>query len=213
MRSLLRWVVVMAVSAGCASAAPADPAGASAVVTVQRELHRDYALPFEELDVLLGVRSFDEVGADPNEDQGLIGLDFAESAGLGNLWLEGGIHYTFDEESDVVVAGTEYELGSDTLELSVGLLFGGWFGRWRPFVGAGASFLFVDLDRVDQGVVVEDEDTTPGGYGKIGLLFAVSERAHVGIEYRRFEGADLSLGGTELDPGSDTLALIFGTSF
>ena len=213
MRSFLSWLVVTAASAGCAATAPADPAGARSLSVAQREPHRHYDLPFEELDVLLGVRSFDEVGGDPTEDQGLIGLDFAEGAGLGNLWLEGGIHYSFDEESDVVVAGTEHELGSDTLELSVGLLFGGWLGRWRPFVGAGGSFLFVDVDRVDLGVVVEDEDSTVGGYGKVGLLFAVSERAHVGLEYRRFEGSDLSLGGTDLDPGSDTFALIFGTSF
>jgi hypothetical protein len=209
MRSPLRWLAAIAASAGCASTAPA----ASGLPAVERERYGEYGLPFEELDVLLGIRSFDEETADPHEHQGLVGLDFAESAGLGNLWLEGGIHYTFDEESDVVVAGTEYELGSDTLELSVGLLFGGWLGRWRPFVGAGGSFLFVDADRVDQGVVVEDEDSTPGGYGKVGLLFAVSERAHVGIEYRRFEGADLDLGGVDVDASSGTFALVFGTSF
>jgi len=201
-------LVLPVLAAGCATVArPAVPAQRTGL------RHDSYGYPFEELDILVGLRTFDDAGFEPHERAGLVGLDFAEGAGLGNLWLEGGIHYTFDEESDVVIGGTEYELAADTLELSAGLVYGRWFGRWRPFVGAGGSFLFADFDRVDQGVVVEDEDSTPGGYGKLGILFAVSERTHVGIEYRRFEGADLTLGGVGLDPSSGTFALVFGTRF
>ncbi len=197
------WAWALLAATGCA-VTPASPQRAHGDRV-------DYRL--EQLNVVLGVRSFDASAWEPQEDQGLVGLDFAEFANLGNVWLEGGIHHSFDEEDETPPGGTALELETETLELSAGLHAGLPLGRFQPYAGAGLSFLFVELERIDQGVVVEDDDSTPGGYAKIGLLFAVAPGAHVGVEYRRFEGGDVSRGGTELDTSSGTLALVFGASF
>ncbi len=200
-RALLPGVLLAATA--CAAA----PAPAPAV-------HHD-RVPYRlaQLNVAFGLRSFDASAWEPQEDQGLVGLDFAEFANLGNVWLEGGIHYSFDEEDETPPGGRALELDIETLELSAGLHAGLPLGRFQPYAGAGLSFLLVELEQIDQGVVVEDDDSTPGGYAKIGLLFAVAPGAHVGVEYRRFEGGDVSRGATELDTSSGTLALVFGASF
>ena len=90
MTRLARWLALLAPAAGCASVAttPVAPNQQG----FYRERYRSDGLPFEQIQVLAGLRTFDDDGFDPHEREGLIALDVAEGMGLGNLWLEGGIH-------------------------------------------------------------------------------------------------------------------------
>jgi hypothetical protein len=62
-------------------------------------------------------------------------------------------------------------------------------------------------------VVFDDDDVAGGGYAKAGILLQVSRTSHVGLEFRHFEGGEVTLDGTDLATSYDQFVLVFGTSF
>lgn len=161
-----------------------------------------------------GVRTFEDPDFGALDDQVALTLDYCEPMRLGALRLEGGMHYTYDE-ADGTAGGQDVRLKGKTLELSMGVNFCRLVGRFRPYVGIGASLLFLELRGIDVDVdlLFDDQDLTAGGYAKAGLLFQVSYTSHVGIEVRHFEGGDVTLDGADLGTSSDQLLFVLGTSF
>ena len=106
-------------------------------------------------------------------------------------------------------------LKGETCEIAVGLNYGYLLSRMRPYLGFGASVMFLNLRGIDEDVdlVFDDDDTTVGGYAKAGILFQVTRTAHVGLEYRHFEGGEVSLDGTDVGTNYDQFLVVFGTSF
>jgi hypothetical protein len=116
----------------------------------------------------------------PLDHQFGLALDYCEPLGLGPLRLEGGMHYSFDDANGTS-GGQETHLRAWTFELLVGVNLSHLFGRLRPYVGAGAGLLFLDVRGVDEEVDVlfEDGEGTLGAYLKAGLLFQVTPTSHL----------------------------------
>ena len=207
MRSLVLWLA--SALAGC-------------VVPVRTvDLRQDEAAPGGELTTRgrqlnfgAGQRSYEDEDFGALDDQFALALDYCEPMGLGPLRLEGGMHYSWDEAT-VTSGGQQTHLDAWTFELLVGANLSHQIGRFRPYVGAGAALLFLDVRGVDDDVdfLFDDGEGTIGGYVKAGLLFQVRPGSHLGLELRHFEGGDVELDGTELDSSHDELLIVFGTSF
>lgn len=167
-----------------------------------------------QLNFGIGPRSFEDEDFGRLDDHVAFTLDYCEPMGLRRVRLEGGFAYSNDE-GDAEVGGEDVNLDAHTYELSLGANWSHLFGRVRPFAGAGASVLWLEKEGVDDDLdlVFEDEDTAVGGYAKAGVLFEITPRSHVGIEFRHFEGGDASFDGTELETSYDQVVLILGTGF
>ena len=167
-----------------------------------------------QLNFGVGVRNFEDGALGRLDSPVALALDYCERMGTKNLRLEGGLHYTYDE-ADGRSGGQEVRLKGETCEIAVGLNYGYLLSRMRPYLGFGASVMFLNLRGIDEDVdlVFDDDDTTVGGYAKAGILFQVTRTAHVGLEYRHFEGGEVSLDGTDLSTNYDQFLVVFGTSF
>jgi hypothetical protein len=174
----------------------------------------DVAVLGRQLNFLAGVREFEDAGFGRIDSPGVIGIGFCEPMGARQMRLEGGLQYTFDE-ADGLSGGQPVRLKGQTCEVSAGLHYSFLVTRLQPYLGFGASLLFLNLRGIDEdaGTVFDDDDVTGGGYAKAGLLFQVSRTSHVGVEYRHFEGGEASLDGTDLSTNYDQFVLVFGTSF
>ena len=194
--------LLAALAAGCKTPVPAD-----------RLPDEDVAWRGRQTNLIAGVRSFDDERWEPLEDQVLFGIDYCEPIGLRAVRLEAGFQYSWDESSASLPGGVGVSLHAETFEFSAGLNASYPLGRLRPYVGGGAALLFSDTKIIDQGAIVRDDDTTMGGYAKGGLLFQVSQIAHIGVEYRKFFGGTISLSNDEVDSDAGQVAIVFGTSF
>jgi hypothetical protein len=201
--------------ASCSAVAPRSP---SAAVVVQGEdpfpALTEIAESGRQLNFGAGLRSFEDEAFGRLDDQVALMLDYCEPMGFEALRLEGGLHYSYDE-ADGNSGGQAVRLKGQSFELSAGLNASKLFGRVRPYLGLGGSLLFVNLRGIDEDVdlIFDDDDVTVGGYAKAGILLQVSRTSHVGVEFRHFEGGDVTLDGTELGTGYEQFVLVFGTSF
>lgn len=214
--------VVLALLASCSATAPAlrssgtrqAQAGTQAQTQAPVPALGDVTVYGKQLNVGVGVRAFEDEALGTLDDQVAWMLDYCEPIDLGPVRLEGGLHYSYDEADDTS-GGQDVRLKGQTFEGSVGLNVSQRFGRLRPYVGFGAALLFVDLRGIDEDVdlVFDDDDVTFGGYVKGGLFLQITPTSHVGVEFRHFEGGDVSLDGTEIGTAYDQVVFVFGTSF
>jgi len=127
-------------------------------------------------------------------------------------------------------SGHGYEVGvlyahdEDELEFTSYELFGGYrhtFGaegdELHPFLSAGASVTRGELEVSGPSVDDSDDDVVLGAYLRAGLLWDVSERVRLGVDYRRLfaEDFEFDLAGSSSDPAanSDQVVLSFGYEF
>ena len=162
-----------------------------------------------------GFRSFEDEDFGELDDQIVITLDFCEPMGYEHVRLEGGLHYSQEEDDQLDSGGMRRRLKGESYEISAGINASGLLGKLRPFVGLGISMLFLNLRAIDDGsgTIFDEDDVTMGGYVKAGLLFQISRTSHMGVEFRHFEGGDASLAGADLSTGYDQVVFVFGTSF
>jgi opacity protein-like surface antigen len=204
MRLTLLLAAPLAALAGCSAPARSqDAPGAPLRMESLRQLNFG-----------VGARLFEDEEFGKLDDHVAFTLDYCEPIGFDRLRLEGSFHYTYDE-ADGSSGGEDVDLDADTFELSMGLNYSRQLGRVRPYVGAGASILFLEVVGIDEefDLVFADDDATIGGYLKAGVLLQVTPSAHVGIEFRHFEGGDASFDQTELETSYDQIVFVFGTSF
>lgn len=161
-----------------------------------------------------GLRTFEDDDFGRLDDQLVWTLDYCEPMELGPVRLEGGMSYAYDEADDTS-GGQDVRLKSRSYGLSVGLNLSHELGRLRPYAGLGAALQFLELRGIDEesDLVFDDDDVTVGGYAKAGVLFRVSRASHVGIEFRHFEGSDVTLDGTNLETSYDEVLFVLGSSF
>jgi len=197
---------LVVLGAGC-SALPAAGEGRDAVAEA------DLALRGRQSDLRAGARSFEGDGFGRMDDQLALGVDYLAPIGLANVRLETGLHYSFDETQGETASNTE-NLETYTLELTAGPNVAWSVGRFRPYLGAGGSLIFVQqraLDAADD--VFRDNDITWGGYLGGGLLFQMTRSSHVGLEYRHLFAAEVTLDGQDVDASYDQVVLVLGASF
>ena len=161
-----------------------------------------------------GVLSYEDEGFGELDDQLVFTIDYCEPMDLGALRLEGGLHWAYDDTHETI-GGQDVRLKGRTFDASVGVNLSQSLGRLRPYFGIGGSLLFLELRAIDEATdtVFDDDEVTVGGYAKAGMLFQVTRSAHIGIEFRHFEGGDVTLEGTELDTSHDEILFVLGTSF
>ena len=192
----------------------------------------DYPGWREEGQLHLGTRNFSDLNLMPSgDDQFVMGVELygAPEAALFSIefafWAsapyDGSLDDWFDsisgfpdEESDETTV-LPTVTGSSSIEASMGLrkeflLAGGFF---RPYVSTGLSVLRARSFVASGAVGVEEGDTTWGWYGQVGVMFALSPYARVGIGLRAFEGEEVELLGVRGEPDYQQLTFTLGFSY
>jgi len=81
-------------------------------------------------------------------------------------------------------------------ELSYGVIFSRFTGKFQPYIGGGISFVNAGVDWNEVGRDFDDEDTSAGWYLAGGLAWRVASKLQLGVDVRQ-------LGGTEIELGPD----------
>ncbi len=104
------------------------------------------------------------------------------------------------------------EFEGRTLELSLGVRR--WFrdGRFRPYVGAGGSFVQAEIEANGFGEVPEDDDSATGFWLGAGLTWRVVSRLDIGLT-ARYSSAEVTLAGVDGDAGGTTVGVSVGWSW
>lgn len=212
MRRLLSVLALAAaVSAGCATGAAAipgslDPSRATLAAPAP-------AAPgvggrwISHVSLLGGGRWLEKSDWEPLEHQLLGGLELDESFAATGNGYEAGFLYAEDEDD---LESTSYEL------------YGGYRYTFRaaeeglhPFVSLGLSAQKCELEASVAGVNDTDDDTVVGAYARAGLLWDLSERVRLGLDYRRFISGDLDfeLLGSDVQANSDYDQVVLSLGF
>ncbi len=162
---------------------------------------------------LIGGRELDKEDWEPLEHQFMFGLEGSFRPADSALGFEVGVSLSLDEESNVMGTGVD-------VNATIGEIY---FGPRvsldltnevvHPYLGAGVTFLFVDVEGELGGLSVSDDDTSVAGYLHSGVIFDVSDKVFLGFDLRGVFGSDLSLFGASADADYQQLALLVGTSF
>ena len=157
--------------------------------------------------VLGGGRWLDKDDWEPLEEQLVFGLQLDEAeAGDGNGY-EIGVLYADDEDN---IEATTYEgfvgyrhtFREDT-------------EAWHPFVSAGLSAVWGEVELPAPGSNPGDDDYIFGVYARAGLLWDVSERVRLGLDYRHLFAQDyeLELAGQDVEKSGDNDQVLLSLGF
>ncbi len=179
------WVAAT-LAAGCA--APAAPDEDLAFATV--------------VEGLVGLRDLDD-DFEPVEEHVAIGLGVVHLPAGWPVELEAALQYS--EADDLVFR-------SELVELSVGLR------KTLPldgapvalYGGAGAAWLWGDLDVAVPASIAAESDASIGGYVHVGFVWMFAPGTTVGLDLRMVRGTELDLGSVEGDADYRQIALVFG---
>jgi len=155
--------------------------------------------------IYLGQRQLDDDEWSPLDEQPMFGLEYSREGEGDAVGFEVGIMGSADDDT---VLGTD-------VEVSTGELYGGirkTFGEdvLRPYVGAGISFVNLEVDASGLG---DDDDTSPAFYAHGGLAIAASDAFMIGLDLRFLLGSDLEIAGVDTDADYVQLALMLGIGF
>jgi len=205
---LLGGALALALAAGCAAPHDDRPFRGGPVRSSWDRLR--------QVNARIGSLDLDEERWGRLDSPIVLGVDYVESVGWNWLALEGGLEWAYDEANTTIPATDErVEESLGFVGFSAGVLASPPPDSWRlrPYVGAGASILWTDVDRVVGEELFDDDDSAIGGYMKAGLLFQVTYETHVGIEVRMLDTGGISAGDEEISLDGMTVALVFGATF
>lgn len=181
--------------------------------------------PQYTFETMLGAREMNSDSAwAPLDDQLNVGISW-QPAIYGvrdpDHWLLGralswdfGVHYAYDR-SDVSGPLQSGRFESRTIETSGGLILEPWNPNWRirPYVGAGFSILFTDVELEGDIDPFREKDTATGGYLRTGARFQWNSRQHFGVDLRWLFGTEDPIDGIGADADAMTVSFIFGARF
>jgi len=132
--------------------------------------------------LLGGGRWLDKDEWEPLEEQLTFGLELDESRADDGNGYEAGVLYAEDEDN----------LKSTTYEGYAGYryTFGEATEAWHPFLSVGLSAVYGELELPSPGSNPADDDIIFGAYARAGLLWDVSERLRLGLDYRHLFAQD-----------------------
>lgn len=228
MRAAARLAALL-LAAGCAAA----PAGPKLPVRAGQERPQDRRLsdlissdphltqPAFDFETLIGSRTMaDDAGWDPLDRQLDLGIAMqAPLLGtnretlppvLSGLRWDLGLRYAQD---DVTRGGDS--LDARTIEATGGLLLEPTDRTLRlwPYVGAGLSLAFTDVEETFADDVFENRDTLTSGYVRGGLRFLFSARQFFGVDLRYLTGGGNDVDGIGATAESMTISFVFGARF
>jgi opacity protein-like surface antigen len=157
--------------------------------------------------LLGGGRWLDEDDWEPLEKQLTAGLELDESAAEDGNGYEAGVLYAADEDV----------LESKTYEAYAGFrhTFGEETEAWHPFLSAGLSAVYGELELPSPGSNPADDDIIFGAYARAGLLWDLSERVRIGLDYRHLFAQDyeFEVGGQDLERSGDNDQVLVSVGF
>lgn len=139
---------------------------------------------------------------DPIDKQLTYGLEVDESEAASGNGYEVGALYAHDEDD---IEATTYELYG-----GYRYTFGDATQDVHPFLSLGVSALNSELELGDS-----DDDTIFGAYARAGLLWDVSERVRLGLDYRHLFAQDFEweVGGVEVSADGDYDQVLLSLGF
>jgi len=168
--------------------------------------------PQQQVSLYLGQRSFAEDSFwIPNEDQVVGAIEYSREDRADIVGWEIGLAGSSDESSDG--AGNPWTGG--TGELYGGLRKSWGDGAFRPYVGAGLSYIEAEWELYGQ----TDDDNSLAGYLHGGVQWLLGRSFALGLDIRTLFGSSLSLGqhtvGFDIPGDADyvQVALSFGWRF
>lgn len=144
-----------------------------------------------------GYRALDTDDFDGVDDHVVYGGDIVYQIGPYFLAIEGGYLHSEDDSSSAPTAGlVDPEVDLD--EFFIGLRATPWPWLIKPYFSIGATYLTADLEALDMGTPVSDDDSSIAGYGRVGVAIEFTI-LRFGVDLRAVVGSDLDL----IDTGTD----------
>jgi opacity protein-like surface antigen len=160
--------------------------------------------------LMVGERSLDEDDWEPFDSPTVYGVEFDESSpGSGN-GFEAGFFYTTDEDDDV--AG-KVEVKTYEFYGGVRHTFRPGQGGLHPFVSAGLDLEHGRIKVTAPGVSEADGDLVVGAYARAGLLWDITERVRLGVDYRYLFAQDFNIFDSNLNSDYDQVTFSLGFAF
>lgn len=136
--------------------------------------------------LMIGVKGLSEKDWEPNENQGVLGVQYDIRKENWPLSIVG----------DVIASGSSHDEflhdnEGSTIELALGVRkYWENLGPWRPFIGGGPAFLSAQIEDTNllSGIKVEDHDSTAGIWVGGGILRQFSTNFHMGLNVRASYG-------------------------
>lgn len=157
--------------------------------------------------VMAGGRWLDEDDWEPLEEQLAFGLQLDEVESEDGNGYEIGVLYAEDED----------DLEATTYEGFVGYrhTFREDTEAWHPFVSAGLSAVWGEVELPTPGSNPGDDDIIFGAYARAGLLWDVSERVRLGLDYRHLFAQDyeFELAGEDVERSGDNDQVLLSLGF
>jgi hypothetical protein len=156
------------------------------------------------LSAFVGARQFDEDDWEPVEDQISFGLGFAMQGADAPVG--------FELADDTFLSGVgNVDVEAEVIEFSAGVhrSFAP-SARLRPQIGAGLTVISVDAKVSSGGVSASEDDVGFGFYVHGGLGIRLGSSFEVGADLRAVVGAEVELGGTDVDADYLEASLFLG---
>lgn len=167
------------------------------------------------LNATIGIRSQTESSQwTPLEDQVAGGLDFTFLYPNSPVGLSTAIHGAYARESQTVGAVSR-SVDAFQGEISVGPKAFIDLGSlpMQLYLGAGASFVYVQVDGVSGLTTRSSDDFVIGAYAQVGLMVQLNQKQGIGLEYRGLRGGSANLFGGDRDIDYDQFSVVFSTGF
>lgn len=172
------------------------------------------APPERRIDVLLGARSFDEDDWAPVEDQGVLGVAYAQQfEGMPLMW-DAGLDVSYADDSAVIPGPLVVDVEATFVQAHAGLIAYWEFGEAaiRPYAGAALALLSADAKVSSGGASASESDTTIAPLFRIGAQVRAGESLSLAVEWRSLIGAEFDIAGVDVDGDYGQLAVLLGFS-
>lgn len=163
----------------------------------------------------IGGRGLDEDIWSPLEDQGVLGVEYDGAPVDSLIGLEAGIVGSVATEDVAVTGPAIVELRGAVFETYVGARLSppGRDPGLKPYVGAGVSLVSAAIEAESGSTVVDDDDSSLGGYVHGGLYYLAGSGLRVGLDVRGVFGTDMTLFGASGDADYAQVTVLIGGSF
>ena len=175
----------------------------------------DSESPWElHLTLMVGERSLDEDDWGSFDSPTIYGVELDETSSRSGNGIEAGVFYT-NEERDDVIAGIAGDVEVTTYEFYGGVrhTFRPGQGGLHPFVSAGLVAEHGRFKLDAPGVSEADGELMVGAYARAGLLWDLTDRVRLGVDYRYVVSEDLKVFGNDLNNDHDEVAFSVGFAF
>ena len=191
--SKLRIAVIVAIAVSMAT--PTLAGGNANFFLGYREINND-TIDGLELDALNGQLA------------GGVSVDF-HTGTLPFNWVAGLYRSSREEEENIPFGGT-FDMEATFTEVSFGLLKNWKYGRIRPFVGGGLTYVKGELEISLGGQSEDFDDSKVAFFEEGGVYWHLENGLNIGLGGRFVFGADLELEGSDLDADYFQGGLILG---